>query len=158
MKNILKTTIFAFLFISFVSCTNDKEPVAVLNGFELRDASEFAPPSVLLQDNESQTFIDLEWDRADYGVPTGNTGTTGLVYNIIVKDRDNPDPDGLVKSVISRTDAESWTVSGTVSITSVDVCSKKSIFCWVNKLNSFRTRSCALVKVTRCPAAKVSNN
>ena len=110
MKNILKTTILLFLLISFVSCTNDKEPVAVLNGFELRDVSESAPPSVLLQENDSQTFIDLEWDRADYGVPTGNTGTKGLVYNIIVKDRDDPkrdDPDRLVKSVISRTVTDS---------------------------------------------------
>ena len=107
MKNILKTTIFAFLFISFVSCTNDKEPVAVKNGFKLRDASESAPPNVLLQENESQTFIDLDWDSADYGVPTGNTGTKGLVYNIIVKDRDNPNPDGLVKSEIPRTATDS---------------------------------------------------
>jgi hypothetical protein len=108
MKNILKTTIFAFLLISFVSCTNDKEPVAVLNGFELRDASESAPPSVLLQENESQTFIDLDWDSADYGVPTGNTGTTGLVYNIIVRDRDNTDPTkGFMKSIISRTVTDS---------------------------------------------------
>lgn len=108
MKNILKTTIFAFLLISFVSCTNDKEPVAVLNGFELRDASESAPPSVLLQENESQTFIDLDWDSADYGVPSGNTGTTGLVYNIIVRDRDNTEPTkGFMKSIISRTVTDS---------------------------------------------------
>jgi hypothetical protein len=89
MKNILKTTIFAFLLVSFVSCTNDKESVAVLNGFELRDVSESAPPTVLLEENESQTFIDLDWN-ADYGVPTGNTGTTGLTYKFIITDRDKP--------------------------------------------------------------------
>lgn len=107
MKNILKTTIFTFLLISFVSCTNDKAPVAVRNGFELRDASESAPPSVLLQENESQTFIDLDWDSANYGVPTGNTGTKGLVYNIIVKDKDNPSSDILVKSEVPRTITDS---------------------------------------------------
>ncbi len=97
MKNILKTTIFAFLLISLGSCTNDKEPIAELNGVELRNVSESAPPSVLLAENASQPFIDLEWN-ADYGIPTGNTGTTGLTYKFIVIDRDNPE--AFVKSEV----------------------------------------------------------
>lgn len=104
MKNILKTTIFAFLLISLVSCTNDKEPVAVLNGFELSDVSESAPPSVLLATNASQPFIDLEWD-VDYSVPTGNTGTTGLTYKFIVTDKDNPS--AFVKSEVPFTRRDS---------------------------------------------------
>jgi hypothetical protein len=104
MKNILKTTIFAFLLISLGSCTNDKEPVAVLNGFELSDVSESAPPSVLLATNASQPFIDLEWE-VDYGVPTGNTGTTGLTYKFIVTDKDNPT--AFVKSEVPFTRRDS---------------------------------------------------
>jgi hypothetical protein len=105
MKNILKTTIFAFLLISLGSCTNDKEPIAVLNGFELRDVSESAPPSVLSVDNANQPFIDLEWDKADYGVPTGNTGTKGLTYKFIITDRDKPE--AFVKSEVSFTRRDS---------------------------------------------------
>lgn len=104
MKNILKTTIFAFLLISLGSCTNDKESVAVLNGFELSDVSESAPPSVLLATNASQPFIDLEWE-VDYGVPTGNTGTTGLTYKFIVTDKDNPT--AFVKSEVPFTRRDS---------------------------------------------------
>jgi len=104
MKNILKTAIFAFFLISLGSCTNDKEPVAVVNGFELSNVSESAPPSVLLATNASQPFIDLEWE-VDYGVPTGNTGTTGLTYKFIVTDKDNPE--AFVKSEVPFTRKDS---------------------------------------------------
>jgi hypothetical protein len=83
MKNILKTTIFAFLLITLCSCTNDKSPVAIAKGFNLRDVSMVTPPAVLLQTNSADVYDKLEWDRADYGVPTQPK------YSIVVSDHDS---------------------------------------------------------------------
>ena len=83
MKNILKITIFAFLLITLGSCTNDKSPVTTANGFKLRDVSTVTPPAVLLQTNSADVYDNLEWDRADYGVPTQ------AKYTIVVSDHDS---------------------------------------------------------------------
>lgn len=83
MKNILKTTIFTLFTILLVSCTNDKEPITSLNGFEYRDVSEVSSPAVLLDDNASEVYKKLEWDRANYGVPVS------AAYKIVVTDHDN---------------------------------------------------------------------
>jgi hypothetical protein len=83
MKNILKTTIFAFLLISLGSCTNDKDPVTSANGFAFRDVSEVPSPAVLLNANATQVYKKLEWDRADYGT------STSASYIIQITDHDN---------------------------------------------------------------------
>lgn len=88
MKNILKTTIFTLFTILLVSCTNDKEPITSLNGFEYRDVSEIPSPAVLLKANASQVYKKLEWDRADFGVPVAAT------YSIVITDHDK-DPNFL---------------------------------------------------------------
>lgn len=86
MKNILKTVIFVFLLITFGSCTNDKEPLATAKGLVLRDVSATTPPAILLIENDANVFNQLEWDKADYGVPTGSPG---LSYVIAISDHDN---------------------------------------------------------------------
>jgi len=83
MKNILKTTIFAFLLISLGSCTNDKSPVPSANGFAMRDVSAAPPPAVLLVANDANTFATYEWDNCDNGVPSVPK------YTILVSDHDN---------------------------------------------------------------------
>lgn len=88
MKNIIKITFFAFLLISLGSCSNDKDPVTSLNGFEFRDVSEVPSPAVLLKANDAEIYKELEWDRADYGVSTAAT------YTIVATDHDS-DPDFL---------------------------------------------------------------
>ena len=88
MKNTLELTFFTILLILLSSCTNDKDPLTSLNGFELRDVSESPSPAVLLNANAAQTYKKLEWDRADYGVSTSAT------YTISVTDHDK-DPNFL---------------------------------------------------------------
>ena len=83
MKNILKTTIFTLFTLLLVSCTNDKEPIPSLNGFEYRDVSEVPSPAVLLDDNAAEVYKKLEWDRANYGVPVSAN------YRIVITDHDN---------------------------------------------------------------------
>lgn len=85
MKNIFKTTIFAFLLISLGGCTNDIDPVVSLNGLNFRDVSPATPPLVLEKENALEIFNKTEWDKADYGVLTANPG---LSYVIIVSDHD----------------------------------------------------------------------
>ncbi|TRX39408.1 hypothetical protein [Flavobacterium restrictum] len=82
MKNILKTTVFAFLLIALGSCTNDKEPIPTANGFELKDASTTPPPTVLLQANDALVYNNMVWDRADNGVAAAST------YEVIISDHD----------------------------------------------------------------------
>ena len=83
MKNILRSATFLLSLVLFNSCTNDKEFVASANGFELRKDNAITPPDILLEANSTNTFIKLEWDRSNNGVPTSST------YSIIVSDHDN---------------------------------------------------------------------
>lgn len=69
MKNILKTTILALLFISLGSCTNDKDAVATANGLNLKSitpGSSFVL-SPLNGDNDAAT---ISWDVVNNGVAT----------------------------------------------------------------------------------------
>jgi len=72
MKNILKTTILAFLLISLGSCTNDKDPVATANGLNLKSITPSSPfvLSPVGGDNEVAT---ISWDVADNGVDTNQS-------------------------------------------------------------------------------------
>ncbi len=95
MKNILRSVTFLLSLVLFNSCTNDKEFVASANGFELRKDNSITPADILLEANSADTFIKLEWDRSDNGVPTSST------YSIIVSDHDNdPDYSDAVESVV----------------------------------------------------------
>lgn len=72
MKNILKTTILAFLLISLGSCTNDKDPVATAKGLNLHPITPSSPfvLSPLGGDNDAAT---IAWDVADNGVATNQS-------------------------------------------------------------------------------------
>jgi hypothetical protein len=69
MKNILKTTIFAFLLIAFVSCQDENLTVAKPNGFKLLDPT-IASPFVLSGGNGDNDVTTLKWDNVDNGVPS----------------------------------------------------------------------------------------
>jgi starch-binding outer membrane protein SusE/F len=69
MKNILKTTILAFLTVLFVSCEDAIDPLASANGFALR-ATTNNSPLVLTTATNANTALVLEWDKSDNGVPT----------------------------------------------------------------------------------------
>ena len=72
MRNILKTTILAFLLISLGSCTNDKDPVATAKGLNLHPITPSSPfvLSPLGGDNDAAT---IAWDVADNGVATNQS-------------------------------------------------------------------------------------
>ena len=67
MKNILKTTIFAFLLVAFVSCQDENLAVAKANGFKLLDPTP-ASPFVLSPVNGDNDVTTLKWDNVDNGV------------------------------------------------------------------------------------------
>lgn len=73
MKNIFKTTIFAFLLIALASCTNDNDPIAQANG----DFKLLAPSNgtsyTLLPANASSVITTLVWDYADNGVQSASS-------------------------------------------------------------------------------------
>ena len=69
MKNIIKTTIFAFFLITIGACSSDTHPVATGSGFVLKPITPSGPYvlSPLNGDNDVATFT---WDVADNGVET----------------------------------------------------------------------------------------
>lgn len=69
MKNILKTTIFAFLLIAFVSCEDENLTVAKPNGINLLSLTP-AAPFVLSPGNGDNDVTILKWDNVDNGVPS----------------------------------------------------------------------------------------
>jgi signal peptidase I len=93
MKNILKTTFFAFLLIVIGSCENDDHEQVKANGFELR-ASTLVTPLVLNPLNDNDIVAVLDWDKSDNGVVTVSN------YKIEIFDHVN-DP-GLTKPVVGN--------------------------------------------------------
>ncbi len=82
MKNILKIAVSFLFCIILSSCTNDKDNVVSANGFQLRKVASVVSPEILLDENASQVFAKLEWDRANNGVPSAST------YVIVLSDHD----------------------------------------------------------------------
>lgn len=78
MKNILKTTIFAFLLIALGSCENDIEAVATPQS----GAKLLSPASgtelVLMQSKENEIVTTIIWDYSDFGVETAATYTVQI--------------------------------------------------------------------------------
>jgi hypothetical protein len=78
MKNIFKTTIFAFLLLALASCTNDNDPIAQASG----DFKLLAPSNgtsyTLLPANEKSVITTLVWDYADNGVQSASSYTIEL--------------------------------------------------------------------------------
>jgi hypothetical protein len=69
MKNILKITAFAFLLISFASCTDTIDPMVSPNGFKL-NAPDPTGPFVLSPLDGDNLLTTITWDAADSGVTT----------------------------------------------------------------------------------------
>ncbi len=69
MKNILKITVFAFLIISFASCTDAVDPKVSANGLKL-NALTPTSPFVLSPLDGDNLLTTLTWDAADNGVTT----------------------------------------------------------------------------------------
>jgi starch-binding outer membrane protein SusE/F len=78
MKNILKTTIFAFLLVALGSCENDIEAVATKQA----GAKLLTPASgtelVLLETNQDDVATTLVWDYSDFGVETAASYTVEI--------------------------------------------------------------------------------
>lgn len=72
MKNILKTTLFAFLLISLGSCTNEKSAVASASGLNLKSIAPNSP-FVLSPLNGDNDVATISWDVADNGVATNES-------------------------------------------------------------------------------------
>ena len=69
MKNILKITTFAFLLISFASCTDTIDPKVSPNGLAL-NAPAPSGPFVLSSLDGDNYLTTLTWDAADSGITT----------------------------------------------------------------------------------------
>jgi hypothetical protein len=78
MKNIFKTTIFAFLLLALASCTNDNDPIAQASG----DFKLLAPSNgttyKLSPANASTVITTLVWDYANNGVQSASSYTIEL--------------------------------------------------------------------------------
>lgn len=83
MKNIIKNTIFAFLLVSLISCEDEKDPIVVANGFELRKDSSVISPNVLMPENNTNQFAKFEWDASNNGPASVST------YSVVIFDHDN---------------------------------------------------------------------
>lgn len=83
MKNIFKISILFFVLITLGSCTNDIDPVVSTGGLELRKDAGIVSPAVLTPADDANTYIGLNWDEANNGVPTQSK------YEVIISDHDN---------------------------------------------------------------------
>lgn len=86
MKNIFKISILFFVLIALGSCTNDIDPVVSAGGLQLRKDAGIVSPAVLAFADNTNSYIGLNWDETNNGVPTQSK------YEVIVSDHDN-DPD-----------------------------------------------------------------
>jgi hypothetical protein len=78
MKNILKTSIFAFLLVAFTACTNDTDPVATEGGsFKLLTPAT-GTSFVLSPANPTATAATLVWDPSTNSVQTAPTYTVEI--------------------------------------------------------------------------------
>ena len=78
MKNILKSTIFAFLLIALGSCENDIEAVATSQSGATLLTPTTGTELVLLQSKEDDIATTLVWDYSDFGVETSGTYTVEI--------------------------------------------------------------------------------
>lgn len=78
MRNILKTSIFAFMLIALGACTNDKDPVATSEGGPVLLTPESGSEFVLNPANEDDVIATLIWDHSEFGVPTSGSYTVEI--------------------------------------------------------------------------------
>ena len=71
MKNKIKSILcFSALLVIGACATNDKEPIASANGFELRKDAAITSAAVLAPSNDADTIAAFNWDESDNGMPT----------------------------------------------------------------------------------------
>jgi starch-binding outer membrane protein SusE/F len=78
MKNILRSSIFAFLLIALGSCENDIEAVATTQSGAKLLTPATGTELVLLQSKENEIATTLVWDYSDFGVETAATYTVEI--------------------------------------------------------------------------------
>jgi starch-binding outer membrane protein SusE/F len=84
MKNILKLTLLFVSMFGLQSCeTEEKNPVATANGFNLAKDVSVITPAVLTDVINTDTYTKLTWDKSDNGVSSVAT------YSVVVFDHDN---------------------------------------------------------------------
>lgn len=84
MKNKIKSILCISAFLALSACTtNDKEPIASANGFELRKDAAVPAAAVLAPANDADLFASFNWDESDNGVAAVAT------YSIVISDHDN---------------------------------------------------------------------
>ncbi|MEN9324130.1 MAG: hypothetical protein RL699_1910 [Bacteroidota bacterium] len=83
MKNKIKSILCFSALLALGACaTNDKEPIASPNGFELRKDATITSAAVLAPANDADTFAAFTWDESDNGMPTVAS------YSLVVSDHD----------------------------------------------------------------------
>ncbi|GEP51598.1 hypothetical protein FNO01nite_22700 [Flavobacterium noncentrifugens] len=75
MRKILNLIILASCIATLSSCEDDKDPVTVANGFEMR-SSAIPAPFALLPINDANKVISITWDKSDNGVANPNATYT----------------------------------------------------------------------------------
>ncbi len=84
MKNNIKSFLCFSALLALGACaTNDKEPIASANGFELRKDAAIPAAAVLAPANDADAFAAFNWDESNNGVQTVAN------YAIVVSDHDN---------------------------------------------------------------------
>ena len=78
MKNILRSSIFAFLLIALGSCENDIEAVATPQSGAKLLTPATGTELVLLQSKEDEIATTLVWDYSDFGIETAATYTVEI--------------------------------------------------------------------------------
>ncbi len=132
MKNKIKSILcFSALLVIGACATNDKEPIASANGFELRKDAAITSAAVLAPSNDADTFAAFNWDESDNGMPTVAS------YSLVISDHDN-DP--------TFANAISYTGNGISVTPEARICTlKNSEFnALMNQLPSF---SCGVMNI-----------
>jgi hypothetical protein len=132
MKNYIQSFLCFSALLTLGACsTNDKEPIASANGFELRKDATITAASTLSPANDSDTFATFNWDESNNGVPTVAS------YSLVISDRDN-DP--------TFTNAVTYTGNGITVTPDSRVCTLKNseMNALMNQLTSF---SCGVMNI-----------
>ena len=84
MKNYIQSFLCVSALLTLGACTtNDKEPIASANGFELRKDDAITAATTLTQANDADVFAAFNWDESNNGVPTVAS------YSLVISDHDN---------------------------------------------------------------------
>lgn len=68
MKNILRTSMFAFLLVALGACENDTDPVAYPNGSPVLLTPTDGTDFILTEENQDDVLATLVWDHSNAGV------------------------------------------------------------------------------------------